>query len=227
MLMDASESQLTDAPPATLSNTPGPAGRWWFGVGVGAVVVLPFAFVLSYLASLPFMLGMFFFALFGLVVGAVAFRVSAPARPVPRASVVAGTAIIVLVGWSFSLVKESRDFPHDMGDYVVDNVQMIPEGMDVASLKQDVVRHVRQHFEEHYGSAGFLGYVQWTLTDGSLDYPVSMIKNPIELRAAQARGWWAVRVLLCGVLLAFGVYSQLAPLARPSALPTGDPETQA
>ena len=52
--------------------------RWWLAVLAGVAVTLPVAWLLSFAGTLPFFLGVFFFALFGLLIGAVIYRVAAP-----------------------------------------------------------------------------------------------------------------------------------------------------
>ena len=48
-----------------LTDVPGPTRRWWLGVVVAAIFAIPLAWLLSYAASLPFFLGLFFLMLFG------------------------------------------------------------------------------------------------------------------------------------------------------------------
>ena len=81
---------------ALLKKTPGQL-RWWLALLVAAVVSLPLAVVLSWAAMLPFMLGAFFFMLFGLLIGAVVFRIARPGRPYSMLTVLTGTTLLVLV----------------------------------------------------------------------------------------------------------------------------------
>ena len=82
--------------------------RWWAGVVAGAIASLPLAWLLSYAAFLMFFLGLFFFALFGLLIGAVVYRVAFGNQPYSRTTVLLGTTILVAVPWTFSIVKEAR-----------------------------------------------------------------------------------------------------------------------
>ncbi|MBN1489250.1 MAG: hypothetical protein JXA69_04975, partial [Phycisphaerae bacterium] len=59
--------------------------RWAASVIAGLALGLPFAWLLAVLAFLPFYLGLFFFTLIGLLIGAVQFRVGKPAVPWPKA----------------------------------------------------------------------------------------------------------------------------------------------
>src|SRR3989304_7721151 len=111
----ASRPTTSDVIPSTVDVAPSRSHvRWWAATTVGMVVSLPFAWLLSFAAALPFYLGFFFFLLFGLVIGAVAFRIAAPGRPYGRFAVLAGTTLIVGVCWTTALVKERTGFPADL-----------------------------------------------------------------------------------------------------------------
>src|SRR3990172_853649 len=96
----ASGPRTSEATCSTVNAPSRSHARWWCATAAGTVVSLPLAWLLSYAAMLPFYLGLFFFMLFGLVIGAVAFRVAAPGRPYHRFAVLAGTTLIVGVCWT-------------------------------------------------------------------------------------------------------------------------------
>ena len=180
-------------------------GRWWCAVIVSTIVSLPLAWVLSYAAALPFFIGVFFFALAGLIVGAIAHRIAAPARPLPPSHLVAGTTIVVLTFWSATVVKEARDFPSDMSKQA-EGVRDIGD-RTLAEFRAAVASEVREHVAGAYPPGGALGYVQWVVRDGAFE------RGELEsvdktLVAAQRGAGWIVRVALSVGLLAFGVSSQ-------------------
>ena len=180
--------------------------RWWAALAAGTAVSLPFGWLLSYAAALPFYIGLFFFALFGLVIGAVTYRIAAPRRPYGRFALLTGTTLIVLVGWGSTLVKESRDFPEDVAARAVRQTRDIG-GRSAAEFREDVAADVRRFLAERYPPGGTFGYVRWVLTNGQLkkgDLPT--VNRSME--APQSRWGWAVRVVLSIALLAFGVSSQ-------------------
>ncbi len=113
MNSDPTETAVTETPQS-------PARRggslWWLTVAVGVIVSMPFAWLLSYAAALPFYLGLFFFVLFGLVIGATMHRVASRRRPYGRAAILAGTTIVAGAGWIASIAVEGLGFPNDMGD---------------------------------------------------------------------------------------------------------------
>ncbi|MDO8632368.1 MAG: hypothetical protein Q7R41_17940, partial [Phycisphaerales bacterium] len=141
--------------------------RWWSATAAGTIVSLPFAWLLSYAAMLPFYIGLFFFMLFGLVIGAVTFRIAAPGKPYRRFAVLAGTTLIVGVCWTLSIVKESRDFPTDIARDAVRRSRDIGR-QSVDEYRAAVVEEVRAFLREHHPPGGVLGYARWMLLDGEI-----------------------------------------------------------
>jgi len=193
------EQALTEAPRRSTA-------RWWTAVATGLVVSAPLSWLLSYGALLPFYLGLFFFALFGIVIGASVFRVASPVRPIGRWSVFSGTTVIVLTCWGFSLVKESRDFPGDMAQEAIGKVRDIG-GRSAAEYRANVEEAVVRFLEERFPPGGTLGYVRWSLSSGELKKG-EIEGVPVSLRRPQGPVGWAVRVVLSIALLGFGVASQ-------------------
>jgi hypothetical protein len=205
-------------------DTPGSTARWWAGVGVAGVFSLPFAWLLSYAASLPFFLGLFFFMLFGLLIGAVAYRVAAPRRPYSSIHLVIGTTVLVALVWSVSMVKESSDFPGDIADRAVQRTRNLGD-QSVAQFRGKVADDVRRFLAERYPPGGVSGYVRWVLTSGELKRgDLTALDRGISVPAAQTRIWWAIRVVFSIALLGLGIGSQTLTMSRsrePGARVTG------
>jgi hypothetical protein len=197
-------------------DVPGPAGRWWCGVGLAALVAIPLAWLLSYAAALPFFLGLFFFMLFGLIIGAIAFRVSAPGRPYAPFPLIMGTTLLVAFVWGFSLVKEARDFPDDVARRVSLRTRDIGD-RSLASFRSAVASDVHDFLAKHYGAVPVWSYVRWVLTDGELKRgELPTLNKTVAMPAAQTKGWWAFRVVASAALLGFGVSSQTLLLRSPA-----------
>lgn len=203
--------------------TPGGAGRWWAGVGMGLVVSAPLSWLLSYGALLPFYLGLFFFALFGIVIGASVFRVASPVRPIGRWSVFTGTTLIVLTCWALSIVKESRDFPEDVAEDAITRVRDIGD-RSAAEFRRYVEDAVEKLVAERFPPGGTLGYVRWSLFSGEIQKG-EVDGVPLVLRRPQGPVGWAVRVVLSIALLGFGVASQTFLLSKPKDGPPTPPDT--
>lgn len=183
----------------------GGGGRWWMAVVVGLAVSAPFVWLLSYGAALPYYLGLFFFVLFGLVIGAVMHRIAAPGRPYGRGALLTGTTIVVLAGWWGTIVFEARGFPSDMAEEASKMARRTIN--DVAAFRSTVTQDVRRYLREAYPPGGTFGYVRWILSSGEL--PKGDVKEfHRTFHAPQRRIGWAVRIVLSLALYAFGIGSQ-------------------
>lgn len=181
------------------------------GVGVGLVVSLPLCWLLSYAGALMFYLGLFFFALFGLIIGAATFRVASVARPYHRKQVIIGTTMLVLVPWSLSMLKEGRDFPNDVAARTVQERSLDLKENSVAAHREIVKSDVRVYLQEQYPPGGISGYMHWVVVDGKISKTdvTSLAKN---WRHGQSGFVWVVRVILSLALLTFGVATQTLPM---------------
>ena len=187
--------------------------RWWVGVVAGAIASLPLAWLLSYAAFLMFFLGLFFFALFGLLIGAVVYRVAFGNQPYSRTTVLLGTTILVAVPWTFSIVKEAHDFPGDMGRRVVNDVSLDLGQRSTAEYRAVVADEVRFFLQTNHGSSTTLGYIRWVVASGEIPSgALASVERP--LRTGQYGMWWVVRVVLSIALLAFGIGSQTFSLRQ-------------
>lgn len=196
----------------TTSESRASGARWPTAVVAGAIVSLPLGWLLSYGAALMALLGLFFFALFGLIIGAVMFRVAEPARPISPGKLKIGVAVVLMVCWSLSYLKEVYDFPFDKAERALRKVNNLPTGATRDSFQEDVRRFVRDTLENEYGGSGPVGYARWTLTSSRMEYPVETMNRPIVFRAVQYKWVWAVRIVCSIGLLWFGIHSQVRPL---------------
>lgn len=198
-------------------------GRFWLGIFVGGLVGLPLSWLLAYAATLPFFIGIFFFALFGLVIGAAVHRVASPGRPYARSTLWAGTILLVVGGWLVSICVEGRALPMDFARDVPGWTRDL-RGKTRSQFVEDVADRIRSNLRENYPPGGTLGYVRWVVTSG--EFPQGSIEGVKRtLRVSQRKGWWIMRALLSLGLLSFGISTQtlLLRLPRdPSAVRAGD-----
>ena len=205
-------ASVPDQPPsdAQTPSEPSRPGRWPLGVAAAMVVGLPIGWLLSFAALLPCYIGLFFFVLFGLLLGAVAYRIGSPARPVSKAKVVAGTTLIVLMPWAVSIVVEAATFPKQVAKYALEKTRKLPEGVTAQDFPQESADGVVQYLREHHPPGGLTGYIHWALTDSQIKPPVAHL--PVTFRSSQPRHWWAIRVVLSLGLLGLGIHSQVGAL---------------
>jgi len=200
-----SDSAIEDAPIRAAVGT----GRWWMVVAFTSVFSLPFGWLLSFAALLPFYLGLFFFALFGLVIGAVACRMASPAGPFPRRAVTIGTTMIIASCWLTSIVTECLDFPRSMAEKAVAAASTIgDDGLD--TFKESVAEASREMIRSEHGGP-IIGYIRWVVTDGHVKANTFPGVRR-SLRPMHRRQGWVIRVLLSIGLLSFGIATQTWPL---------------
>lgn len=203
-----------------------PGDRFWLGIFVGGIVGFPLSWLLAFAATLPFFIGLFFFALFGLVIGATVHRVASPGRPYARGTLWAGTIILVIGGWLVSICVEGRTLPMDFARDVPDWTRNL-HGKTRSQFVEDVADRIRSNLRENYAPGGTLGYVRWVVTSG--EFPKGSIDGVKRtLRVSQRKGWWIMRALFSIGLFWFGVSTQtfLLRLPRdPAAVRSGDDST--
>lgn len=214
-----SSAPARDEPPPPL--TPPSAGGMFFSVILGLGLMAPLGWLLSYGAALPTFLGLFFFALFGLVIGAAMYRAAGRGRPRRRASVLAATLLVTLFGVGLTVYAEARDFPSDIAEGTLRERRALA-GRSVEQFRAELTGAVGSWINENYAPGGTWGYTRWIVTNGRID------KSEIELLGKNVvrspRGvWWCLRVALSALLLTFGIGSQTMLLTRstPPALPRG------
>jgi len=199
--------------------------RWWLAVLVAAVVSLPFGYLLSYGAFLLAYFGLFFFLLFGLLVGAVMFRIARPARPIPRWQLVTGSLVVAAVCGGFSIAVECRQFPGDAAERTLKTFRTLPEGMTRDDILRQARASVEKYLVENHWPGGALGYMRWKATASSLpvevETPTTTVHRAIQYRGN--RGWWIVRVILSLTFLPFAVHAVVKPLSKVDAPPEPEP----
>ncbi len=188
-------------------------GRWWIAVGCALVAAVPLGWLLSYGAALVAMLGLYFFALFGIILGGVMFRMAAPVRPIPTYQLRLGAGIVVVFCWCLSMAVEVHEFPTDKANQAVEQTPMLPEGQNVTEFRQHVADFVRETLRRDYGSSGFWGYARWVLASSKMHLEVETLKRPIVLKSVHYRWWWGFRAIASIGFLAFGVYAVVQPLS--------------
>ncbi len=199
--------------------------RWLRAVVVGCALAIPFGILLSYVAFLMALLGLFFYALFGLLIGATVCRAAGKGARLPRWQVVAGTTLIVLVGLGASMKWEIDGLPHDMARQAVESRQRLPEGMTKDAYMRHVETSVERYLAERYPPGGTLGYIRWVTQNGRFEKG-SIEHVTKELSRGQRRWAWVIRVVLSVVLFSFGIASltwTLVPRrpAEPETVPAG------
>jgi hypothetical protein len=176
--------------------------------------------LLTWALSLMFMLGLFFFMLFGLLVGAVMFRFGMRSRPMPRPRVIAITAVVSLAAWTTALGKEAVDFPRDFVDWVVegrkferDRVYIPPSG-GVEQVRGEVRDFIDDYLAHRYPPGGAFGYLRYAASGDVIELDIHSQPRKLNIRPRVLPWVWITRGLLALPLFFLTTYSVTAGLAR-------------
>jgi len=193
--------------------------RWVAAVLSGVVLGMPVGWLLAHLGLLPFYLGLFFFTLFGLLIGAVVYRVGIPAAPLPRSVLWVGGLVVVAATWTVSIVFEYRHlYPDAIRCVKQAHRKFLPPAQLEAINARTPVR-VREYLWREHPPGGLAGYLRWAATSGRM--PVGELPSGRVITYVLRQGpiGWSVRVLVSVAMLTFGVLSQVLGLARPIEQP--------
>lgn len=201
--------------------------RTWIGWSfiAGCCTGIPAGIILCYLASMPFYLGLFFFLLLGLLVGATMFRFGRNTGPVRPGVLWLIGAAVALITWSSVLITEYATFPGLVAARVEQSRRRIitPE----QKLKNDnqLRRYAMSQLLGHDYDAGvaqwtkgFASYVSWIANDGTMSCPRLSDPSTYNLVMPQRKTSWLFRQVLSLILLGFAVLSQYLLLARSSRM---------
>ena len=168
------------------------------------------AWAFSHIANLMAYLGLFFFPLFGLIMGAALYRLLSMIRLVSKALLLASGALAVLLSWYGGLALEASYFPKDAYQGCITNPLLVrlPPGVTNEQLKVEIPRQAQVHLGR-YASGLTLGYVLWVLRDGSLDITVPELYRPVNYRRRQQRVGFGIRLGISLLLVIYGVFSQI------------------
>jgi len=189
----------------------------------GGVVGIATGCLLAYLAVLPMFLGLFFFLLLGLIIGAVMFRLGKGAAPVPALILwLMGAGVSILV-WGTGLFVEYLGLPGDVARAVRVSLPRRLTQQEQNELDAGVRRYVLSQFagnEFRRGPAdharAVVGYLRWAATDGTMQCPRIFDDSTHAFQLGQRKRGWLTRVILSLGLLGFAVLSQVLSLRKPT-----------
>jgi hypothetical protein len=203
----------------------GRRGRLAAALIVGLLLAIPIGALLSLAGLLVFFLGLFFFLLFGLMLGAAMFRVLVTARPLPARSLAAIGVTTGLFAFGVSLWVESARLPAHVAKkaYLAPSFpgEHVTEGkaeaarLDLERRRRAVEARASAELTERYPPGGLIGYVRWAATNGHLEF-----ESPdpggatIDYRLAQGPIGFCIRLTICALLICSGVVALIWPLRR-------------
>lgn len=190
--------------------------------------LIPLCWLLARLIWLPMYMGLFFFLVAGLLVGAISFRLARPARPLARSRIIVGSAMVALLGAAAFCEFEYLNFVDTVGE-----APRFADAKNAALLAGRTARSVEQSasdsfliaLRERYPPGKLIGYVRWAMSGLDLDLAVDSAQESIGLPHQGFR--WVARTVCAWLLLAIGLNLSFDALRLgdrvSNILPPGEP----
>lgn len=210
-----------------LTIVPRPAERRLCANLLMVITVMNFnGWAFSHLSNLLVFLGLFFFVLFGLIMGATINRLLTQFAPLSKPVIVLLGMVFVLVSWWGALVLEASYYPGDALAFCNHHYRRLAPDVTYEQQREAVLAQATEHLKENYGSSGTLAYLRWGLASGEVSLTVPGRSTPAVFTLRQQRGWLWLRLAASLILLCFGVFSQLKRLdevpAQTAAVKAGE-----
>ena len=182
---------------------------------IATLIGIPFIILLMYCAWLPLLMGMYFFILGGMIVGAVWFRLASRVRPVPvgavRLRMFAMLAVLVAIYLLSEYKVKIGHLDRDMAELTI-RMRSVNSLAERQAREKEAADHVQQSLRE-YGP-GPIGYLVWAATDGQVP-PMPQYTGKEGLPLPQRRAFYVMRVVVSIVLLWYGLRIMAKDLAKP------------
>ncbi len=183
------------------------SGPWRIALMATAVILIGLAWILALLLWLPAFFGLFFFFIAGMLSAGLTFRLAAPARPIARARLLRGIALLAAVSTLATVFWEHHHIAATVADppafAKAKNAALEAQGSEQSVVQQAVAEFRRKLAEEH-PPGGAIGYARWALDSGRMELKVGEHSEPISI--SHRRGIWAARTLVAFLLTAAGLW---------------------
>ncbi|MBI4580939.1 MAG: hypothetical protein HY718_14625 [Planctomycetes bacterium] len=200
----------------------------WIGWSfiAGCALAIPSGWLLAYLAALPFLLGLFFFLLLGLIAGATMFRFGAQAAAPSRGAAWLMGTTVALVMLLTTLTAEYRAFPRSVERVVRKSFYESLTPARRTELTRGVEKFAASHLAENHPPGGFVGYLRWAATSGRVTAPRILKTSTVEYRLPQRGTLWLIRVALSLALVEWTIMSQVLGLCAAAKSAAHQPATE-
>ncbi len=217
----ASTQLQPGAPASAQPPRPRSPARFWMAVALAIIIAPPIGWAMTPVAPLLGELGLFFFLVVSLLMGAITYRVALPAAPVPRLRLYILTGLVALIVWSANLLTEYLTFPGVAAKAVRHSIYMSLSPERRQRVEDGVRSYIHSQLEANYPPGGMIGYMRWASTSGTMSLPRVIDSTTVPFSLSQRRIWWSIRVVFSLVFTAGAFLSQILAL---SPRPPSEPE---
>ena len=166
----------------------------------------------SHLGNLMGLIGLFFFALFGLILGAALFRLLSHYRPITKPLLVAAGMVVVLACWFGALNLEAAYVPNDAAYFYRGKMVRLPKPLSILEVEDKIRSDTRQFLLDRYGDGGVIGYLRWAAQNGSITIRPTEEADKVEYQLKHRRGLFLIRLCVSLLLLTYAVFTQISQL---------------
>jgi hypothetical protein len=184
----------------------GPGG-WNAAVLLCCAGIVPLCWLLARLIWLPLYMGLFFFIIAGLLVGASSFRLASRSRPIQRPRIILGSLLVAIVGGAAFLTFEYFHFARTVGEaphFAEAKNTALQSGRTARSVEAAAAAEFQRELGTHYAPGGPLGYIRWAISSAAMPLVVDSSRESIVLPHTGVR--WIVRTISAVLLLGLGVF---------------------
>ena len=166
---------------------------------------------------LPFLLGLFFYLIAGMIAGALAFRRARHARPVRGRTILFGCVFVAL--WATVCINF---YEHE---YIIQTIGAEPrfaearnEAMSEGRPSQEVTSQAgdafRARLRRDFSPGGMIGYDRWMMAGGKMNLSVGSFTEPVSVQHGGLL--WPIRTAIGAMLIAIGLWFSFEALRRPT-----------
>lgn len=216
---------MADGPVAEATPPTRPVSDAWplRGLVAGAILGIPLGILLAFVGAIPYQLGLFFYLVLGLLIGAVMFRACRSAAPIALNRLQPIGLAVAAIVWLSSLTTEYRTFPREAAEETIKQSLLADASEEeVAALRERAHAEPFEKLRQQYPPGGLLGYMRWAATSGRMELTRHGAEPYTYTLRGQKRFSWVFRTVVSFILLAFAINSQFTGLAPQPA--QGEPQ---
>jgi hypothetical protein len=209
----------TPTPSLDASTRSGAGGMkaWWQGLLIASAMLSLLGFLLARLIMLPFLLGLFFYLIAGMISGALAFRRARDSRPVRSRTILFGCVLASIFATTVITYFEYEYIVQTIGAeprFAEARNEAMAQGRPSREVTAQAGDSFRERLRSEYPPGRMFGYVRWMVAGGKMNLSVASHAEPVSV---QHGGWlWPIRTLAGAILIAIGLWFSFEALRSPT-----------
>jgi len=200
--------------------------RYVLACGVVTVIGVALSKLLASAGLLPFVfgiVGVFFFMIVGLILGAILYRCGSGGEPFGRRLLLVSVLVPTAAISAGTILFEYRSVVIDHAEQALRVQNKNPRDRKFAAEKAQMRQMIENYWRARFGAGGVAGYVAWTLRGGKFKIGPTDAPERVVVQHKQAGVLWLVRAVISFAALGWAMGAQSWPLGkRPVEAQTAD-----